>query len=278
MNLNLFQSVLYGLITGLAEILPVSATAHRALLMKLFGESGDSPLLRLMVHIATIAALYYSCHTQILRLLRAQRLAAVPKSRRKRPLDTNSLMDMRVLRSTLIPIIVGFIFYTKVASFSTNLLIVGLILLVNGVILYIPPYIPGSNKKSGTMSRIDGFLMGVGGGLPVLPGISGIGASTSIALVCGVDRQYALNTALLMNIPVTLGFIVFDFVSLFTVGVGSISFGSLIACLLAAGAAFAGVYLAVKTMRALAVNIGFSGFAYYSWGAALLAMILYIMI
>ena len=149
MNLNLFQSVLYGLITGLAEILPVSATAHRALLMKLFGESGDSPLLRLMVHIATIAALYYSCHTQILRLLRAQRLAAVPKSRRKRPLDTNSLMDMRVLRSTLIPIIVGFIFYTKVASFSTNLLIVGLILLVNGVILYIPPYMPGSNKKSG---------------------------------------------------------------------------------------------------------------------------------
>lgn len=278
MDLNLFQSILYGLFSGLAEILPVSAPAHRAILMKLFGQSGDSPLLSLMVHIAILAGLYYSCHTQILRLLRAQKLAAIPKRRRKRPLDTNSLMDIRVLRSTLIPIILGFVLYPKVSSWGTNLLILGLLLLVNGVILYIPPYMPGSNKKSGTMSRLDGFLMGLGGGLSVLPGISSIGTSTSIASVCGVDRQYALNTALLMNIAVTVGFIVFDIVALFTAGVGSVTFGFLFGCILAAAAAFGGVYLAVKAMRALAVNIGFSGFAYYSWGAALLAMILYIII
>lgn len=278
MELNLFQSILFGLFSGLAEILPVSAPAHRAILMKLFGESGDSPLLSLMVHIATVAALYYSCHTQILRLLRAQKLAAVPKRRRKRPLDTNSLMDIRVLRTTLIPIILGFVLYPKVSSWGSNLLILGLLLLVNGVILYIPPYMPGSNKKSATMSRLDGFLMGLGGGLSVLPGISSIGTSTSIASVCGVDRQYALNTALLMNIPVTIGFIVFDFVAMFTAGVGSISFGFLFSCILAAAATFGGVYLAVKVMRGLAVNIGFSCFAYYSWGSALLAMFLYIII
>lgn len=276
MDLNWFQSILYGLFTGLAEILPVSAPAHRAMLLKLFGENSESPLLRLMIHIAAIAALYYSCHTQILRLLRAQRLAAVPKRRRKRPLDNNSLMDMRVLRTTLIPIVIGFIFYLNAAKLGENLLFVALFLVINGIILYLPPYLPGSNKKSGTMSRIDGLLLGLGGGLSVLPGISSIGTATSIGLICGVERKYALNTALLMNLAVMAGLIIFDFVSMFTVGLGGVSFGQFLCFLLAAGAAFGGVYLGVKIMRVLAENIGFNGFAYYCWGSALLAVILYI--
>lgn len=276
MDLNWFQSILYGLFAGLAEILPVSAPAHRAMLLKLFGENSESPLLRLMIHLAAIAALYYSCHTQILRLLRAQRLAAVPKSRRKRPLDNNSLMDIRVLRTTLIPIIIGFIFYLNAAKLGENLLFVALFLVINGIILYLPPYMPGSNKKSASMSRVDGLLLGVGGGLSVLPGISSVGAATSIGLMCGVERKYALNTALLMNLAVMAGLIIFDFVSMFTVGLGSVSFGQFLCFLLAAGAAFGGVFLAVKVMRVLAENIGFNGFAYYCWGAALLAVILYI--
>lgn len=276
MDLNWFQSILYGLFSGLAEILPVSAPAHRAIMLKLFGENSESPLLRLMIHIAAFAALYFACHTQILRLLRAQKLAAVPRRSRKRPLDNNSLMDMRVLRTMLIPIVIGFVFYLNAAKLAENLLLVALFLLINGVILFLPPYLPGSNKKSGTMSRVDGLLMGLGGGLSVLPGISSIGTTTSIGLICGVERKYALNTALLMNLAVIAGLIIFDFVSMFTAGIGSVSFGHFLCYILAAAAAFAGVYLAVKVMRVLSENIGFSGFSYYCWGAALLAVILYI--
>ena len=83
MDLNWLQSILYGLASGLAEILPVSAQAHRSMLLVFFGENSESPLLQLMIHLAALAALYYSCNTQILRLLRAQKLAAIPKSRRK---------------------------------------------------------------------------------------------------------------------------------------------------------------------------------------------------
>ncbi len=278
MDLNWFQSILYGLFSGLAEILPVSAPAHRAILLKLFGQSSESPLLALMLHASSFAALYYSCHTQILRLIRAQKLAAIPKRRRKRPLDADSLTDVRILKITLIPIILGFAFYLKASTLTGSLLILGALLVVNGVILYLPQYLPGSNKKSGTMSRVDGLLMGLGGGLSVLPGISPVGTASSIGLVCGGDRQYVLNTSLVMNLFVLLGFIVFDFVTMFSGGVGALSFGVFFGYILAAAAAFGGVYLGVKIMRALAVNIGFGVFAYYSWGVGLLCMILYIMI
>ena len=43
-------------------------------------------------------------------------------------------------------------------------------------------------------------------------------------------------------------------------------------------ASYGGAYLAILTLRFLSVNLGFSGFAYYSWGAALLIFILYMSI
>ena len=43
-------------------------------------------------------------------------------------------------------------------------------------------------------------------------------------------------------------------------------------------AAFGGAFLGIQTMRALAVNIGFNIFAFYSFGAALFSFVLYLMV
>ena len=98
MSLNLLESLLYGLVSGLSEILPVSGTAHRQLMLQLLGESGEQGLLRLMIHIGILAALYYSCQNHILRMIRARKLARIPKRKRRRPLDVRSLMDLSLLK------------------------------------------------------------------------------------------------------------------------------------------------------------------------------------
>lgn len=276
MDLNWFQSILYGLISGLADILPVSAQAHRAILLKVFGAAGEPGLLRLLIHLSTLAALYISSQSQIIRIIRAKKLAKVPKRRRKRPLDARSLMDFELLKTTLIPIILGFLFYNTTSAWSSSLLMVAFFLFINGLVQYLPQFIPGSNKDSRGMSRVEGLLMGLGGGLSVLPGISCVGTATAIGEVTGVDRTYALNTALLMNMPVTVGLILFDLVSIVNGGLGPMTFGTFLCYILSAGAAFGGVFGGIKLMRALAPNVGFSGFGYYSWGAALFALILYL--
>lgn len=116
--------------------------------------------------------------------------------------------------------------------------------------------------------------MGLGGAASVLPGISGVGASLSIGSVCGVERTYALNMTLLMEIVVLVGLIVYDIIGIISVGLGTLSFLILIKYLLSAAAAFAGAYLGIRILRALADEAGFSVFAYYCWGAALFAFIL----
>lgn len=276
MELNWLQGLILGLISGLTDILPVSAQAHRLVLLKLLGQNSEPVLLRLMIHLATLAALYYCCRNHIVRMTRAQKLARIPKRRRKRPLDRRSLMDLSLLKTTLIPIVTAFLFYQKTSALGANLIFVAAFLFLNGVILYIPQFLPGSNKDSGHLTRVEGLLMGLGGAASTLPGVSCVGTAVSISSVCGVEKNYALNTALLMNMPVTIGLIVYDIIAIMDAGLSGLSFGAVISCLLAAAGAFAGVFLGIKLMRKIASSVGFSVFGFYCWGAALFTFILYL--
>ena len=275
-DLTWLSSILFGLVSGLAEVLPISSNAHRVLMQNLLGEGKTHILLPLMLHMGSLSALIYSLNSHILKLGRAQKLASIPKKRRKRPLDTRSLMEIRLLKTTLIPIVLAFLFYKKVAPLQENLVAVSVFWVLNGLLLYIPQYLPGSNRDASNLSRFDSLLMGLGAALSVLPGISGIGASTSIASVRGADKHFALNTALLMTIPVTVGFIVVDILNLIEVGLAGIGFILILKGIISAVAAFFGVYYGIKIMRILVENIGYSIFSFYCWGIGLFTFLFYL--
>ena len=82
----------------------------------------------------------------------------------------------------------------------------------------------------------------------------------------------------MLSIPTIAVLMCFDFYAIFITGIGPLGILVLIRYLLAAIAAFAGTYLAIRMVRLFAVTTGFSGFAYYSWGAALFSLILYLSI
>ena len=275
MELSWLQSLLLGLISGFAEVLPVSAEAHRLLLLKMFGVERDPVVLRLFIHLATIAALHFCCRGHIVRMMRAQRLARIPKRRRKRPLDTDALMDFNLLKTTLIPTVLGVLLYTKLLFLGKEIHYVAGLLALNGIILYVPQFLPGANKESGAMTRIDGLILGLGGALGVLPGISCLGAGVSIGSVRGMDMKKVLNLALLMNIPVNLGLLVFDVMEL-AGGSMHLSFGSIFGALLAAAAAFGGIVLGIRLLQKIVQNLGYSVFGFYSWTVALLMFFLYL--
>lgn len=275
MELSWLQSLLLGLISGFAEVLPVSAEAHRLLLLKMFGLDRDPVVLRLFIHLGTIAALHFSCRGHIVRMMRAQRLALIPKRRRKRPLDTDALMDFNLLKTTLVPTVLGFLLYTKLGFLGGKLHYVAALLVLNGIILYVPQYLPGANKESGAMTRVDGLIVGLGGALGILPGVSCVGAAVSIGSVRGMDQKKVLNLALLMNIPVNIGLVVFDLLELAGNGL-NLSFGGIFAAILAAGATFGAIVVAIRLLRKIVENLGYSVFCFYSWTLALLMFFLYL--
>ena len=274
MELSLFESCIFGLLSGLLDMIPVSAQAHSVLLLKFFGVKASSDFMNLLIHLAIFAALYRSSQAQLVRMRRARALARVPKRKRKRPLDVRSMMDWSMLKTMLLPAVLGVYLRQYTAEFQGKLMLIALFLFLNGLVLYVPQFFPTSNRDSRTLSRVEGLLMGLGGAASAVPGISAIGAATSIASVCGVDRTYGLNMALMMNMGIAAGLMVYDIMGLVAHGFGTLSLLLLLQYLLSAAAAFAGTMLGIWLMRRLAAAQGFSFFGVYCWGLALFTFIL----
>ena len=271
MDLNWFESFLYGLFSGLTDILPVSAEAHRILMLKCFGIQSHTELMKLFAHLGVFGAMYFSCRKQIVRIHRARRLARVPKRLRRRPLDTRSLMDFSLLRTMLIPVILGFFLNRYTEPLKEKLIWIAALLFLNGIILYIPQFFSTGNRDSRMLSRVEGLLVGLGGALGILPGISAVGSALSVASICGVERSYGLNMF------IQVGLIVLDVLGLMSVGAGTLSFLILVRYLMTAAVAFGAALLGVKLMRLLAANNGYTLPAIYCWGVAMFTFILNLM-
>lgn len=277
MDFTWYESAFYGLVSGLTDILPVSAHAHRLLLLKLYGETNDVALLRFFIQLGVFAAAFFHCQPHILRMLRAKRLSRIPKRRRKRPLDTKSLMDYSLWKTMLLPVILSLFVYQKLHTLERSMAWVSVFILINGLILYIPQFFPSGNRDSRTLSRVEGLIMGAGGAAAILPGISGMGTAISLASLCGLERSYGLTMGLLMNLVLWLGFAIHDLISVIQMGLYGISFAAIAYCLLASITAFAGAHMGIGFMRKIAENRDFTIFAYYCWGVALFTFVLNLM-
>ena len=277
MELNWFESIIFGLVSGLTEILPVSAPAHEALICSVFGMP-DHPLLRLLIHASVWAALYVSINRHLMRMFQANRLSKIPPKRRQRQPDPILLRELKLFKTTFVVVILGFFVAYFMRDIKLDLSHIALLLVVNGIILYIPGHLSQGNKDSRSMSPMDGILIGLGAALAMIPGISRIGAAVSVAGSRGAGKEHALRWALLLNLAALLVVVGYDFYAVITTGLSLISFATVICCLLAGVAAFSGAIAGIRIMEHLAFQIGFSGFAYYSWGAALFAFLIYLTI
>ena len=274
MELNWLQSILFGLVSGAADIIPVSGQAHRLLLLKFFGVNQLPNLLALLLHLSVAAALYLSSQGQFVRMNRARALARIPKKKRKRPLDTRSMMDWSLIKTMLVPTVIGLLLNSRVRGWSVNMFLIAGMLFVNGLILYIPQFLPTSNRDSRTLTRLEGVLMGLGAGASVLPGISTVGIMVSIASVCGIERLYGLNMTFIVKLFFLAGLMVYDVLAIITDGLFFQTVNLLAQYLFTGLLSFGASMFAIRLLRRLAPEHGFHTFGVYCWGLALFTFIL----
>lgn len=276
MKWDWLSSLLYGALSGFSEFLPISSQAHQIIFIKLSGLGWDSQLpFRLFAHIGAMLALLFACWTRIAQLRRENRLASIPSRRRKRRPNAIILLEYRFLRAAAIPMLISFVLPFVLPAAFDSLWFVSIALLLNGLMLYILQFVPTGNKEARSLSTADAFLTGVSGGIGRFSGCSSVAAMTGILKVRGFGWQYALESVLLLCVPVLAGNICVDLISLFTASSG-IAFRYIFLYFLSGFASFAAASGGIAAMRFLAVKTGFSGFAYYCWGTALLAFILYL--
>lgn len=275
MNISMIESVIYGLVCGFAEFLPISSTAHRNILNTLFGVDQEEPLMAMFLHIGALMALLISSRSLLHRLQRELQVKRVARRRSRRQPDEMAVLDMSLVKTASIVMLIGFIFYFKAAAWNGSLPMIAVFLVINGIILHIPLYLPKGNKDARTMTRLDAVLLGFGSALAVIPGLSRVGISTNAGIARGATPQNAYKWSLLISIPALVVIIVLDLVSTVSAGLGELDFSFILQCIMCGCAAYLGATGGISLMKMIVHRSGIENFSYYCWGAALFTFILY---
>ncbi len=273
--MDILNGILFGLISGFSEFLPISAVAHRKLFVLFSGMEGQG-LAVLLAHAGSLLAVLIFYRRQLKHMRQEMRIAGSSRKRRLRNPDMAAVSDGRMILTACIPICLGLIASRRLDALGDSLWILAPMLAVNGILLYIPQFSESGNKTATSMRPVDGIVYGICSALSCIPCLSGTGCMLLAGHNRGNDRAYMLDLCMFFMIPWLVGSIVLDFFALFA-GF-SISLTLMIGAILGAAAAFGGAYAGIALLRYLAVRIGFHGFAYYSWGTGFVCLLLYLMI
>lgn len=274
--MSIIESIIYGLISGLTEFIPVSSRAHQIILRYIFGANSRNFLQEFLVHIGILLSILVSCREYISRLRREVHTLTLPRGSKKLKSDSSLFYDLKLLKTaaialTFCSIVILFIFKTE-----GRILSVAGLLILNAVILLLAAHSQYGNRDARTMSALDGVVMGILGCLSVFPGISRIGIISSYTTLRGVDYRNSINWVVVLSIPAIILLCLFDIIGVIGVGIGNLSFISFIGYFLSGVSAFLGGYIAVSVLFAILTYYSFSYFAYYSLGVSLFSFILYL--
>lgn len=273
---DFIQKIILALIAGFSEFLPVSAPAHQILYQYISNQTIE-PLLLLAVHIGCLTACVICCRKRMKRLRNERKLMARMRKGRGRQADPAALMDTAIIRTASAPIFFGYLFYRSAVNWIDSIAILALVLLINGILLFIPRLLVRGNKDGRSLSRLDGLLMGMGGMLGVLPGFSRLGCVYSVGIARGADQNYMVETALTLSIPAFVVMICFD---IYAVAIAGAAMTAMLffSCFIAAVLAFASGYLTIAIFRYFSGKTDVVNFSYYSWGLALFAFLIYLIV
>lgn len=274
--MSFFESIVYGIISGLTEIFPVSSQANQMVMRQLFGVAQKEPIRDLLVHIAVLLAIFLSCRSVFAKIRREQVLAHRMRRNPSQIRTLKGVYDMRLVRTAAPIMLVGLLANLFFKDFYQNRPLFALALLINGALTLVPTYLHQGNRDARTMTSLDGMLIGIAAAFSAIPGISRNGAIMFMTLLREADKNNGVIWALILSVPAMVMLALLDIISLFTVGVGSITLYVLLGYLVSMVFAFLAAYLAVSFIRMLISRSDYSVFAYYDFGLALLSFILYL--
>jgi undecaprenyl-diphosphatase len=161
----------------------------------------------------------------------------------------------------------GILFKDWFESFFSKPKLVGGMLLITGLVLWLTRFVKKEGKPLKRMEWIDAILIGIAQGVAIIPGISRSGATISMGLFCGLDRELSGKFSFLLSIPAILGATLLEYKKLdITQGFGTILVGTAVAF---------GVGILALTFLMKIIKMGkIFNFSYYCCGMGILMIIL----
>lgn len=272
--MNLISSIVFGIIQGLTEFLPVSSSGHLALFQNILGFGDVESLIafNVLLHLGTLIAVFIAYYKDILPLIPAAFTMLGKVFRGKFKLSHYNYNERFVILVIIATIpLVPAVFIEEYTGFIANhLSIIGAILVFNGLVLYLSDKMANGKIGIGEMTPKKSLFVGCFQAVAaLLPGLSRSGSTITGGLLSGFDRQSAVKFSFIMSLPAILGACIIKLPDLFAEAGGTEDIavylaGAFTACVVG--------ILSISLLKYIAKKSNFKVFSYYCFGVGILSI------
>lgn len=200
----MIESIILGLLQGLAEFLPISSSGHLVLGHELLGMNEAGMFFDIMLHAGTLLSIFVVFHKKITDII-------VGCIRR----NPDQLREAGYIILASIPTaMIGLGFKDLLEGLFENPRAVCVAELFTGLLLFTSQWGPTGAKHPDNegvkMNWWRALVTGVVQGIACIPGISRSGSTISAMMFMGVNRKYAGEFSFLMSIPAVGGAALLD--------------------------------------------------------------------
>jgi undecaprenyl-diphosphatase len=262
---EIIRAVILGIVQGLTEFLPISSSGHLELAKYFLHDTSlaeESLLMTVTLHAATALA--------TLTIFRRE-VGDIFKGLFQFRWNGEARYSLKIILSMIPAALIGLVFEDQMELlFNRQILLVGFMLLITGLLLYLADHARITDKEVGYSNAL---IIGIAQAVAILPGISRSGATISSSVLLGIDREGAARFSFLMVVPLILGKMAKEMIE------GNLSQSAAEVLPMAAGfaAAFFTGLLACAWMIKLVKNSKLSYFSLYCFTIAIFAIVFFLL-
>lgn len=193
--MTIIQAIVYGIVQGIGEFLPISSTAHLVLVPWLFGWKDPGVAFDVALHLGTAAAVIIFFWKDWITLISAG--FTKPKS-------TNGKLFWFVMIATIPGSVIG-VFLDKYMENFRNPALIGIMLIIMGIVLYYADKTSSRDIKLEGMGLKRSLIVGFSQVLAIVPGVSRSGITMSTGRFLGVERESIAKFTFLLSTPIIVG-------------------------------------------------------------------------
>jgi len=263
---DIVRSIVFGIVQGLTEFLPVSSSGHLEIAKYVMGDDSvaqQSMMMTVVLHFATALSTIVVFRKEI-----GEIVSGLFKPSEDR---SEFWFCVKIVLSMIPAAIVGVCFDEQIeALFSQQMLLVGLMLLVTGALLLMADRAKTTEKP---VSVVNAVIIGISQAIAILPGISRSGATISTSVLLGIDREKAARFSFLMVVPLIFGKMAKDVLSAVKDGTTLVDAGQMLPLTIGFVAAFVTGLVACLWMIRLVKACQLTWFSIYCFIVGVLVII-----
>ena len=208
--MEIFHSIVLGVVQGITEFLPISSSAHLVLLPYLFSWKDLGLSFDVALHFGTaIAIIAYFWKDWINIFAKAfGRNSQVIKDEAEDSYPSNFLWQI-VIAS--IPAAIFGTILDKAAEnyFHSSMILIAIDLVIFGILLWAVDKYAKKSQNTEKINYGQSFLVGLSQSIALVPGVSRSGITMITSRALGLDREKAARFSFLLATPATLGAFLF---------------------------------------------------------------------